>query len=249
MRNTAPHKIITLTGNDRTGKTTQLCLLKQALKPSVTMKFPDPGHWTEPILRAILADETFDVVRDGGTSGHWYKQDKEATLFQYLNAVNRQAAQPYILETLQSSHILMDRYEIDTILYGVTEGMSLKLALEMIGDNVESDLAIILHGSGFGGASLWQDKNDANQNLQTSVVRTANGLCSVYSDRYCMLNVDQYHSTSSPVEGIWNVHKRVVGLVNRFLDLNVQPLELVLTQEILRREGKLPIQVTNTTRT
>lgn len=225
MRNNNPHKIITFTGNDRVGKTTQIAILNEALNPSKTMKFPREDHWSGQKVRAVL--------KEG--------EEKEPYSFQYLNAINRMAVQAEIKEVLQTHHLLMDRYDVDTILYGFTEGVNLELCFELMKPHLESDLVLVFHGTGFGGKEAWKDQNDSNRTLQAGVVKTANAISSLYPNRFKMLNVDEYSSSygmDHPINNIWMVHKRVINLITSALGLDIRPLEYVRVEEIVRSLGR-----------
>src|SRR5205085_1706284 len=100
------YKIITITGPDGVGKTTQSILLQKALQPSKLLAFPDNDSWSGRIIRAILAEQNIVIeTQDGRRTGH--EIHKSAIPFQYLQAISRLERKSEIAAGLYTHHWIM----------------------------------------------------------------------------------------------------------------------------------------------
>jgi thymidylate kinase len=219
------HKIISLTGLDCIGKETQTKLLAQVLQPSERMTFPDYDHWSGEILRHILREEKFGLV-DAPYDSYLHLphfQTKHPEIFQLLQCINRLAHQDEIKRKLETRHLVMDRYTEDAFAFGLQDGCSLDLLVNLDRLYVPSDLVIVLLGKRFPRPGEVPDINERDDSFQTSVREKYESLARVFT-HFNLIDVDQLRVPDDPAMSIWWVHKKICSRVEEFLGETVTPL-------------------------
>lgn len=222
------YKIVTLCGPDNIGKTTQAKLLSNALQPSKQLAFPDNDHWSGQVIRTILAGEPFSIRRyTTAPDPPLIQEAKEAISFQYLQAINRLTWKDRIAKGLRIHHWIMDRYDVDAIAYGCAEGTPLDLTLQMIAQDIPSDVIVILDGNGFRAPGGYLDRNDADTGLQSRVRRVYNAYFNLYPKKCIWVNVDALSNiTASFQEKLHVVHGAICRSVGEHLGQTIIPLRL-----------------------
>lgn len=222
----ALHKIVTVSGPDRVGKETQSNLLQRVLHPSVRMAFPNYDHWSGKIIRALLYGDAFSVTTIDGTFE--YSEQRQPLSFQYLQEINRLEQQNLIRKTLETHNIIMDRYDVDSIVYGLADGCDLKILLEFDSQRLSSDAVIILTGT-----SLFrnekEDQYETDTSLQTRARNNFQALAYMNPSRYACVNVDDFAAKSSQEEDIlfsvFRIHVEICKKLSSLLGTSIRPVD------------------------
>lgn len=122
----------------------------------------------------------------------------------------------------------MDRYDVDSIVYGLADGCDLKLLLEFDRQRLASDIAIILTGT-----SLYRNEKKDQYETDTGLqIRARNNyLALVYMNptKYTHINVDNFARTDSSEEAtrlsIFNTHKEICSQVSSLIGQKIPPLD------------------------
>lgn len=232
----ANYKIITITGLDRVGKETQSLLLQQVLTPSQRLEFPDYGHWSGQIIRAILNEETFSLSRGCEMTGAYagiFQEGRDPEVFQLLQTLGRQSAQSRIARGLRHHHWIMDRYDIDALAYGRIDGCDPQWIRDIQSTQLSSDLVLVFLGTPF----PREDELDAyerDQGFQQRVWQAYEELAQDHPDWIFPIYTDSYRDTEKPWRSKAAVHQRVCEILNQELNLGLEPLDAV---DILRHDS------------
>jgi len=151
-------KIIVIEGPDRVGKQTQTRLLKR--------KLSERGFSSTVIEVPIKSAVTYRII-------YWMLQNglakKFPKIFQWFQYMNRKIFQVFKLPHLEKNHdcIIMDRWSLSTIVYGVAEGVPLEYTMKLARKLREPDHTIILHGDSH--VHEAEDSYEADSELQKNV--------------------------------------------------------------------------------
>lgn len=171
--------IVTITGADLTGKTTQFEIMKQKFDQKgikyTAFSFPD---YTTPIgklMGAMLDGREISIsgvdgdLRGGGDYLGKVKKGGPSTIYQLLAIANMFENQEKIREANKIGHVLCCRYEIDSLVYGMIDCDKkiewIKLVQESL---LKSDLVIVLESSGFTRSEI-PDDNESKKWFQDAV--------------------------------------------------------------------------------
>lgn len=151
-------KIIVIEGPDRVGKQTQTNLLKQTLMSHGMLS----TVVEVPIKSAITYRVIYWMLRNGLAK-------KFPKIFQWFQYLNRKVFQVWRLPRLEEQYdvIIMDRWSLSTIVYGIAEGVPEKFTLDLADKLRKPDYTIILHGEAF--AHEAEDAYEADSDLQKKV--------------------------------------------------------------------------------
>jgi thymidylate kinase len=236
------YKLITLTGLDRIGKQTQVGLLREALKPSEFMTYPeygdgfDEGHWAAQFVRAALDKDFLTLGRYSGTDGGVKKMlevwpnKSEPHIFQGWQMADRLDNQIWIKETLKRSHMVADRYEVDALAYGAADGCSIDWLLATHRLYYPSDLVIAMVGQPFSRPGEAPDLNEKHQAFQDKVRRYFEAWGTLLG--WHILDVDQFRNDELPAQSILDVHREICRIIRRKLDLTVTYLTASEVEQI-----------------
>jgi thymidylate kinase len=225
----AKHRIITFTGTDLVGKQTQSTLLSMVLEPSKRLEFPDYSHWSGRIIRSILRGEEFALSNP--TSSYRYQEEKMPEVYQALQFINRMVNQEKIEKGLKKHHWVMDRYEIDSLAYGLSDGIPMEFITPLVNCYCrQSDFIIFLNAvSPFTRPGETKDVNESNAELQRRVVDVFE-MMAWQDTRFAMIDANQ---------SIEEVHNSVVEAVNRFLPkAAIEPLSKKRLDEFIREKTR-----------
>jgi thymidylate kinase len=224
----AKHKIITFTGTDLVGKATQSTLLSKVLDPSKRLEFPDYAHWSGRIIRSILRGEEFFIA--GKTSSYKYQEEKMPEVYQALQFINRMVNQDKIEKGLKKHHWVMDRYEIDSLAYGLSDGIPMEFITPLVKCYCQqSDHIIFLRGQApFSRPDEVKDVNERNSELQRRVVDVFE-MMTWQDPRFVMIDATQ---------SVDAVHQAVVTAVNKFLPkVGVEPMTKKKIDEFMKEKN------------
>lgn len=225
-------KLITLTGPDRIGKWSQCKLLQHLLKPCATMTFPEYGkHWAAELVRASLDQEEIQIIRGGKIKTCFQMTKGCPATFQMLQSADRVDRQAWIIETLETQHIVADRYEVDALAYGLIDGCSPDWLMMMDRLYRPSDLAIALIGTPFEREEA-PDLNERDTQFQMKVMDAFESWSKLIPERLCLLRVDSMQRRSFSFS-LHAVHCGVVNQINVRLGMGLKPLSLSQVEELL----------------
>lgn len=228
--------IVTITGPDGVGKTSQARLMSEALQPSQQLAFPDNNHWSGRIIRAILAGAPFAIghIRYGAQTEYTIHQEpKEAISFQYLQAISRLYWKERIEAGLREHHWIMARYDSDAIAYGCAEGTPLDLTLMMLDQDIPSDLIVILDGKGFRSPGEELDLNDRNKTLQRRVREIYQAQALLWPDKVVTVNVDKYSTHEVRARNLAAVHRHLCQEIGKRIGEKITPVSYERILELL----------------
>lgn len=221
------NQIVTITGLDRCGKETQSKLLAQAL-PATRFSSPDYEHWSGKIIKAILQEKEFQVGgydEVGYCNTPWHSQTKHPEIFQSLQSINMQARQGLIKAALASSHVIMDRYEVDALAYGLIDGCDMRFLLELNRLVVPSDYVIIMAGKPFPRPGETPDINERDPIFQRKVRDAYTAYALTHAETTTVIDIDDYRCEDRLASVHW-VHRAVCGVLRGKLGLEVEALEI-----------------------
>ncbi len=151
-------KLIVVEGPDRVGKNTQCHLLKET--------FARYGMLAIVIEVPIKSALTYRII-------YWMLQNgfakKFPKIFQWFQYLNRRIFQESKLPILEGRYdvIIMDRWSLSTIVYGIAEGVSKKFTMSLADKLRRPDYTIILHGHAH--EHTIEDVYEADKDLQKKV--------------------------------------------------------------------------------
>jgi thymidylate kinase len=218
------NRLITLTGLDRVGKETQSKLLNRALQPSTRFSSPDYDHWTGRLIKAILQEKEFEIGIDGGGLVTRHSQEKHPEIFQGLQSANMVARQGLIKAALETGHVIMDRYEVDALAYGLIDGCDMRYLLELNRLVMPSEYVIILVGTPFPRPGEEPDINERDPVFQQKVRDAYMGYALTHQDTTTVIEVDNYRC-EDPYASIRWVHRAICGTLQEKLGIDVTPLD------------------------
>jgi len=222
------NKIITITGVDGVGKWTQARLLAEALGPDTTlMSFPEYDRPIGRILRGIYTDRAvqvnlWDVRNDWAQEGEIERLERTPMLIQLLNTLARVEAQDRIGAALEKGHVVMDRYDMDTFIYGLAQGVNLKHLMAL--DDMltyHSDFVFYLYGAQFDRAGV-RDVNERNAQLQDAVATACVVTRDACPNGYAM-NVRGFDRLEK-ITSIHTLHREICEVLRDRI-VQVQPLD------------------------
>lgn len=119
---------VVLTGPDGCGKGTQTELLAKRLPNAESLHFPNYDTPTGQLILQYLKGEVQLFEEEGPLRPWTYATgNKNARSLQGLFTVNRYEMVPWILKTLASKKdLILDRYDLESIVYGVEDGLELR---------------------------------------------------------------------------------------------------------------------------
>lgn len=129
--------LVAIEGADRVGKATQAAMLEGALQrhrvKATVEQIPFDDKVTHP--------EIYRMLRDGSVR-------RFPTLFQALQGINRRFFQAQFLPVLALHHdvVILDRWNLSTVVYGEVGGVPREETDEILRDIVDPDLTIVLDG-------------------------------------------------------------------------------------------------------
>lgn len=227
-------KIICLTGLDRCGKATQSKLLQAALQPSVSMTFPQYGeHWAAEFVRAALNGEKIVLRRAAKVEPDCrvfagpeivFEPKKHPEIFQMWQTCDRLDAQPWIRETLKTHHIIADRYDLDSLAFGMADGCRLEWLLAMTRLVRNSDLAIVLVGSPYPRPGEIPDLNERDTGFQQKVREIYDAIATLFPQTFVVQDVDRFRNEKDPLLSVRWVHETICDIVRERLGLEIEPL-------------------------
>lgn len=204
--------IFCVSGQDLVGKTTQ-CKLLTRVTGARYWKFPDDNTPTGQLIRAALNEQMIEVRRYQGniirSSGYYKKFTSE--WFQALNLMARLEAQEEIKETLKTKHIVMDRYDIDSLVYGVEDGCSPEWIDNLIKPLIPSDIVIIIDGPQFPREGETPDVNERDPEFMNRIRNRYLELSGVLG--WKIINT----VPGSPEYSIQETHKKILSYVNAMI--------------------------------
>lgn len=203
-------KIITICGLDLTGKTTQAKLLAQNLG-AVYLKFPSEDTAIGTIIRSILNNAPVSInVNNKKSAVEWL--DRDPRTFQALNFADKINKQKLIEEILLSNtNIIMDRYDIDALVYGVVDGCGKNWTSELNKLLIPSDIAIYFDGPQYKRESE-KDLYEDNEEFMNNIKSTFDSLFKTSS--YNNTKLVTFNTRNEPKE---RVSDRLLGLVEHLL--------------------------------
>jgi thymidylate kinase len=215
--------IICVTGQDRIGKETQSKLLARAL-PATRFSSPDYDHWSGQIIKAVLQEKAFEIHVDMAPAPPpLHRQTKHPEIFQGLQSINMQARQDLIKAALSSGHVIMDRYEVDALAYGLIDGCDMRYLLELNSLVVPSDYAIILVGKPFPRPGEEPDINERDPVFQRKVRDAYLGYALTHQDTTTVIDVDE-HLVPDVLNCVTRIHRMICQIIQDKLDIQAIPL-------------------------
>lgn len=156
--------IIALEGPDKMGKTTQAKAVAKALSGSFYQKIPAKDELTFNKIYDMLA--TGEAVK----CPHY---------FQAMNGINRMLWQKQNLEKIKSENnfLILDRWNVSTIVYGMGSGMTREQCEIIVKDLVEPDLTFVFTGTPFTREEEADDSYESDQKLQEFVRDGYKNMC------------------------------------------------------------------------
>jgi len=146
-------KLIAFEGPDCLGKTTQVERTKHVLQGAgiscSSYKIPWQNDFSYQLITELLQKEKVSCY---------------PIAFQALMIENRKAFQK-VLGTLEDEIVLVDRWNLSTLLYGEVQGIPRQLTAILLKDLFEPDLTFIFRGDPFPRGE--QDELDKDLDLQT----------------------------------------------------------------------------------
>lgn len=235
--------IVTLSGGDRVGKATQAKLLAERLGAKL-MSFPDYETITGQLIRACLTGSRVQLERSlhSGkkileqklTSAEWW--EKSPYHFQCLNNMARLDAQEEIRATLDGgTHIVMDRYDVDALVYGAQDGCRLSWIESLISCLIPSDVVIVLNGPSFSRSEI-ADCNESDSDFSAAIKRRYLSMAEIYG-------WSVVHTVDAPDRetSIAGTHAAIItALGNAFIRKFGQDMPLPLITLPSTREGAVP---------
>lgn len=184
------NRIVTISGADRVGKATSAKLLSEALGATL-LSCPAYSSISGQIIRGILTGSNLHLSRYlyGEPDQPLFRSDGEVEMapsvlefekideiltkdplgFQCIQAWNRREIQPAIVEALSRGHVVMDRYDIDALVYGTVDGIADLAWIENLNKClIPSDLVIIIDGPTFSRDEV-ADSNETDTTFQARV--------------------------------------------------------------------------------
>jgi thymidylate kinase len=183
------NKIITLSGCDRVGKGTQAKLLAAAMNAKL-FRFPDYNTITGQLIKACLTNGEVSlrpVDGKGELSAYREIWKKEAHKLQLLHVIDKLDHQEAIEEALKTQDCVMDRYDVDALVYGYVDGCGLDWTDNLLFPIRRSDLVIVLSGASYD-RDEEPDVNERNSSYMERVDKA-------YTEDHCelgeMYNISQ----------------------------------------------------------
>lgn len=211
-------KIITISGLDRTGKTTQSKLLANSLD-AIYMKFPTNDTYIGKILRSILNDNEISLHIKGNEPTEFQKIKSNCSIFQALNIVNKIEKQEEINDILNSGkNIIMDRYDIDAYVYGTQDGCNESWNRQLVTLLKPSDICIYFNGPQLNR----DDKKDMyeDNSLLMENVKKHFDLIFSHTEKYSkILNIPILTTFHSNGESIEYIQERFLKFTMEWIDV------------------------------
>lgn len=213
------NRLVVLTGTDRIGKESQTKLLARTLWPSVRFSSPDYDHWSGQIIRAILQEKRFGITVEDETAHPTQCQVKHPEIFQGLQSINMQARQHLIKAALATGHVIMDRYQVDALAYGLIDGCGMRYLLELERLLIPSDYVIILVGKPFPRPGEEPDINERDTAFQERVRNAYMAYALQYPDTTAVVDVDRFRDEQDPLGSIQAVNGQIRAILASTLGL------------------------------
>ena len=203
-------KIITICGLDLVGKSTQAKLLAKNLG-AVYMKFPSEDTAIGTMIRAILNNAPVSINTNNRTSNvEW--MDRDPRTFQALNFADKINKQSKIEEILLSNtNIIMDRYDIDALVYGIVDGCGKEWTNELNKLLIPSDIAIYFDGPQY---KREQEKDLYEDNEEFMLNIKSNFDTLFKNSKYNNTKLVTFNTRNEPKE---KVSERLLGMVEYLL--------------------------------
>lgn len=222
---TPGRKLVAIEGIDAAGKATQSKMLARALdkaggtdvlRPYARVfSFPHYSSSTGQLLRQHLTGE-WNCVGSISTDG-WQREaqeKREMLLRQALMTVNRYEQQSIIRYNLQHTHVILDRWWMSSLAYGVAEGLDRDWIVEVSRELLQPDLWVLIDIPPTLGAARRppRDNNEKNTDKLEKVrgvyISEFTALSVGRSNRAVIINGDQSAD---------DVHKEIMNAVSRIL--------------------------------
>lgn len=142
MRN-YEHPLICFEGLDASGKATMSAYAADLMR-GVVFSFPRYDTPTGKLLLRHLKGEVEMVTRQPPCRGNMLNTNDDMITRQVLMTANRLEAQDQILQALRASPVVLDRYWLSSLVYGVAEGLNSGWIADISSTLLRPDLTIVL---------------------------------------------------------------------------------------------------------
>lgn len=209
---------IAFSGCDGTGKSTQVRLLSEVLRPNRVIKSPNYGHWSGKIFQAFLEQQT---LRLSSTQGSFPVESKTLTPLQaaLLNGIGFDAS---LQSPPADHHSILDRWTLDTVAFGRAQGLDGWFLDSLAQIFPTPDMTFILVGSSF---DQPEDIYERNQSLQDAVIQEfIQGADRLGPSRSMLVYTDTCRRPEDRIFSIYHMHQQIVATLNSRLGLSLSPL-------------------------
>ena len=245
-------KIICITGCDRVGKATQSKLLAQVLNAH-SISFPDYSTITGQLIRAALTKSYVELDRKlypnrvEGLSLNSQEYTEHTKTFEFMN---KNKMSPYSFQMLQmicrlekqneirsvlesGQHIVADRYDVDTLVYGLADGCDETWTRNFLGCIIPSDLVLVLFGDQQDRHEV-ADLHETNVEFMNKVRQIYRKICYLDASTDCYTEEHNYNKyvpidvveAKDKYVSILLTHEKIVEVIKEKIDYNIEPLSI-----------------------
>lgn len=229
------NKIITISGADLAGKQTQCKLLADAMD-IWSISFPQYNTIIGQLIKSALTESRIDLSRiiDSKrelqrTLDTYNKNNMNPYIFQCLQLANRLEFQKAIKEKLKDSHVICDRYDIDSLIYGFVDGCNKHWLEESIKCLIPSDIVLILNNPIFS-RNETKDINESNTKFLNDIKKRYIEEAPIYGWHI----IDTIIDDNEPIKGIHQTHIKLCEIISEKLSEEILPSSIHKIEYLLK---------------
>lgn len=174
------NKVITITGADLCGKATQAAILAKSFEAEeeIITSFAFPRYDTAigKIMGAMLDNssvligpgDNMSKLRGGSFNGILRKGGPSYT-YQLLAIANMFEVQQELADALEVGHVICDRYDIDSMAYGMLDCGDIRWIEDVQKALIPSDIVFVMDSSGHRRLGEKLDDNEKDKSFQNGV--------------------------------------------------------------------------------